>query len=160
MATAIIAAPLTFERANEVLRLDPDTGILYRRSTGRVAGSEPKPYIQVAVDGRMYYAHRLVWLLTYRVWPTLLVDHENTIRHDNRPVNLREATKRQNGENRRRAIGQSGLLGAHWHQQNQNWVSSIMVNRKTKHIGVFQTAQEAHDAYMVVKRQLHEFCPK
>ena len=39
------------------------------------------------------------------------------------------------------------LAGAHWSEQKQKWSASIYINKKTKHLGSFDSMEEAHEAY-------------
>jgi hypothetical protein len=49
----------------------------------------------------------------------------------------------------------SGLLGAHYYSSRDCWESRIMVNGVKTFLGYFDTAQEAHEAYMIAKSTLH-----
>lgn len=158
---------LTAERLREVLHYCPETGIFMRKvsttnrvKVGDVAGSpNQKGYINIMVDGRLYPAHRLVWLHEHGRWPDAQIDHINGVKTDNRIANLREATNGQNKQNMRsaRADNESGLLGVRWHKRDRRWHARIMVDGAPKHLGSFGTSNEAQAAYLSAKRQLHEF---
>lgn len=51
--------------------------------------------------------HRLIWLLKYGETPPKLIDHINRIPYDNRPINLRSATHKENNTN---CINDKGCL--------------------------------------------------
>ncbi len=88
---------LTQELALQLLSYDPETGILRRKSNGKVAGGVTSSgYITVLVNGRRYLAHRVIWLMLYGEWPPEQIDHINRIRHDNRAVNLRAVSHAEN----------------------------------------------------------------
>jgi hypothetical protein len=76
------------------------------------------------------------------------------VRSDNRLENLREVSQQVNCQNRRKAHGVSGLLGAHPHQGR--FSSSIRYGGKNHYLGIFDTAEEAHAAYLEAKRKHHE----
>jgi hypothetical protein len=38
------------------------------------------------------------------------------------------------------------------------WRARIQVNGKGVHLGMFATPDEAHEAYLIAKRKLHEGC--
>lgn len=90
------------------------------------------------------------------------VDHVAHETLDNRRPLLRISTHQQNCFNQRAPKhSRSGLKGAQWDAQSGRWRSSIRVDGKTKHIGRFNTAEEAHAAYVeVATRTFGEFtCP-
>ena len=107
MAAADISkqCDLTAERLREVLAYDAETGVFTwrdnrgsRAPAGSVAGnvSHQRGYRQIRVDYNRYLAHRLAWLYVYGEWPAAQIDHINGQTEDNRIVNLRPATQRQN----------------------------------------------------------------
>jgi hypothetical protein len=73
-------------------------------------------------------------------------------------LNLRDASRRVNQQNMRRALSgsASGLIGAH--KKRNKWSSQIRVEGGLIKLGVFATAQAAHDAYVKAKRQYHAGC--
>ena len=104
-------------------------------------------------------AHRLAWLYTHGKWPSKYIDHINGVKTDNRIANLREADNGENMQNQRRARRNSktGLLGVRWNRASGNYVAVITVNRHVINVGSFKTAEEAHEAYLRAKAELHEF---
>jgi len=75
------------------------------------------------------------------------VDHINGKTNDNKRENLRSATHRQNGQNK--DIHRNGkLVGANFYKPTKTWRSQININGKVIHLGTFDTAQKAHEAYM------------
>lgn len=75
-------------------------------------------------------------------------DHINQVKHDNRRTNLRPATQRQNAYNRgKQKNNTSGYKGVSQCWQSEKWRSNIWVNGKQKHLGHFDTREEAAAAY-------------
>lgn len=155
---------LTQAQVKELFDYDPETGIIrwmVRKGSvqaGTVAGSpNDRGYIQIRIDKTTYRAHRLAWLIFYGRWPENQIDHINGIRTDNRIKNLREANAAQNAQNQRTASSdnKSGYLGVSVFRNK--WQAQIMVNGKNRYIGVYDTPEEAHEAYLAKKRELHEF---
>ncbi len=146
---------LTCDRLREVLNYDATTGVFTWRTktsrkviVGREAGTlKPKGYLSIRIDGKPYYAHRLAWCHVYGSWPDDEIDHINGIRHDNRISNLRQASRKQNMENRVQPIGASGYRGVCWLEANQKWRASIVHNGKNIYLGLFDTAEEAAAMY-------------
>lgn len=79
---------------------------------------------------------------------------------DNRICNLRDVETAINCQNRRqaRAGNKSGVLGASWHRRFGKWAAQIRVAGKSKHIGYFDTPEEAGRAYLEAKRTNHPGC--
>ncbi len=150
---------ITQEYLRSVVSYDPESGIFRRtrcRRTdwiGKEAGYLIKGYRQVSIDNRRHAAHKLAWLYMYNEWPEFL-DHINGDRDDNRICNLRVATKTQNLRNTcKKKTNTSGYKGVS-HRRNK-WRAYITVDWKTKHLGVFNTPEEAHAAYCVAAHKYH-----
>lgn len=158
---------LTAGRLRELMSYDKETGELTWRvsrgsikSRSTVGWKNGNGYFRTSVDGRDYYVHRLVWLYVYGAWPTDQIDHANAIRDDNRISNLREATRSENLGNQRRAqsSNKTGLLGVSWRSANKKFCAHIDLNGERTTLGLFNTAEEAHQAYLKAKRELHSHC--
>ena len=154
---------ITAENLREILDYNRDTGVFTWRiaprghCAGAVAGClDSHGYVVIRVAGANRKAHRLAWLHTHGELPDGQVDHINGKRSDNRLANLRVVTGQENQHNRRTAQtnGTSGFLGASL--QRGRWRAQIKVDGKKIHIGSFDTAEEAHQAYLVAKRERHQ----
>ena len=158
---------LTASRLREVAIYDPETGIFtsrlrrYKHAVGEVMGCpSPTGYWQMGIDGQTYRAHRLVWLYVHGEWPAGQIDHINGVRSDNRLCNLRESTATMNPQNKRKAHRNNlstGILGVTRLKPSGLYKAQIQVDRRRIHIGVFDTAEAAHIAYVAKKRELHPF---
>lgn len=162
---------VTVERLREALTYDPLTGVLTWRITvnnnkgqaGEAAGYlREDGYVEIALDGSPYRAHRIAWALAYGVWPKGLLDHKNGVRHDNRIDNLRPTTRALNLQNQRgaRSNSKSGLLGvtATPRANGPAWRATIKVDGRQVHLGTFPSPELAHAAYVEAKRRLHPAC--
>lgn len=147
---------LTAERLREVLNYDPETGIFTWRKMNRrhwllgtVAGARHSGgYVRIYVNGREHYGHRLAWLYIHGEWPPEQIDHINGIRTDNRIENLRPATVSQNHVNTKlRDDNTSGLKGVSIHSTSKRWRARLHCNGVEKHLGFFNTKDEASEAY-------------
>lgn len=132
-----------------------------RAQAGAVAGSpNGKGYIKVQIDGVLYFAHRLVWLIHHGCWPERQIDHINGCRADNRVENLRAATNAENQQNK--AVHKSStsrFLGVSRVTRLGMWQAQIMLNRTARHLGYFTTEDEAAAAYAAAKAEMHAFNP-
>lgn len=155
----------SIEKLNELLRYEPETGLIYwrvslkggRATAGAVAGyMNCRGYIKITVGGKCLLAHRVAFALTRGWWPENEIDHINGIKSDNRIINLREATKRQNEANK--GVSKSsctGLKGVSFRKSRNKFVARISNGEKRRFLGLFDTAQEAHEAYCKAAKEMH-----
>jgi len=156
---------LTQEGLKDFLSYDAVTGNFYFTKTrggkteGERAGRIRKDgYINIRIAPKCYLAHRLAWLYVYGEWPTNVIDHINGIKSDNRICNLREVTQTQNKQNTKKAtvknrVGMQGVSRC----GNRFW-SRIKSDGKFNYLGMYDTPEEAHQAYLTAKRELHTTC--
>lgn len=159
---------LTCERLKELLDYDAETGVFTWASSpnrndlvGKTAGGvTERGYIKIRIDGIKHRAHRLAWLYVHGRWPEDRIDHINGDSTDNRIANLREARQFENGQNRKASKSSAaGLLGVS-KQAYGKWVAVICLRRKRYNLGSFNTPEEAHQAYVKAKGEIHTFNPK
>lgn len=151
---------LTAERLRTLYEYFPETGMFrrrrlvgeYDRKAGRLTPGHPYGrYLGLGIDYGRYYCHRLAWLYIHGEWPPHEIDHINGDPHDNRLSNLRAATGSQNGYNRKRGRrNTSGIKGVHFFKPGGKWRAAINIgHRKRKHLGLFDTKEEAAEAYRI-----------
>ena len=149
---------LTADRLRKLLNYDPDTGTFTWAITRRgcrknsVAGCKMKHgYVAIRLDNKLFTAHRLAWLYVNGAWPKAQIDHVNRDRADNRVANLREVTNAENAQNKKSSRNKSGFAGVR--KENRKWLAEIKVNYKPIRIGLFETPEAAHRAYVAAKRK-------
>lgn len=77
-------------------------------------------------------------------YPDAIPDHENGIKTDNRLSNLRFVDQSENCKNlSMRSDNTSGHTGVSFHKRDQKWYVNISINKKQKHIGSFDSFEEA-----------------
>ena len=90
-------------------------------------------------------------------WTKGFIDHIDGDGLNNRFANLRVATPAENNVNRPApASNTSGMKGASWSKTNSRWLAHISFERKTYHLGFYDTAAEAHAAYCGAAKLLHK----
>jgi len=154
---------LTQERLKELLEYNPDTGDFTRKSTvgGKVSGTvcghrQPNEYVYIAIDYKLYLAHRLAWLYIHGEWPENDIDHINQVKYDNRRVNLRACTRSQNAVNRGiQSNNTSGYKGVFWHNKNKKWRATINHKGKLFSLGCFDDIKEAAKAWNVKALEIY-----
>ena len=156
-------------RLKQLLSYDAKTGEFRRIAkvkgvvVGSVAGCLMKHgYVSIGIDGEEYTAHRLAWLYVHGVWPSGYIDHINGRRCDNRIANLRDVSQSVNMQNvyAAKSNSKTGLRGVSWHAQRKKYTARIKVGGRYLSLGLHQTPEAAHTAYMDAKRRLHEGCTK
>lgn len=158
---------MSVERLRELLSYDPETGVITRlvapkRSpieVGDAAGSpDSEGYLQIAVEGMRFKSHRIAWALMTGAWPTGVIDHIDGITGNNRWSNLRDVSRAMNAQNQKSANrrNQHGTMGVS--PNGKRWLARITVDGESRAIGMFDSAQQAHDAYIDTKRRLHAGC--
>jgi hypothetical protein len=159
-----IKRDLTAERLRELLHYNPETGIftriapVYGCRIGDAAGSlTKKGYIEIGIDNKVYYAHRLAWLYMTGEWPPHYVDHREFQKADNRWDTLRNAPPSESQFNRRKQHNNtSGYKGMHRHTRDKTkWVARIGVRGKQIHIGWYDSPEEAAAAYKAAAIKYH-----
>ena len=158
---------LTVERLREVLSYDPDTGVFRwiaktskfsHMHPGDIAGgAEADGRRSIRIDGLMHWAHRLAWLYMTGKWPAGDIDHRDTDPGNNRWLNMREATKSVNAQNRTKGQGKNGLpLGVSL--KGKRFEAGIKIDGRRRYLGTFDTPAAAHSAYVTAKRANHDGC--
>ncbi|MCP1440474.1 hypothetical protein J3D56_003910 [Erwinia persicina] len=155
---------MTEEELKALLHYDAETGFFTwktnRQGTaraGRIAGNLcNNGYLTIQIKGKNYRAHRLAFLFMTGEFPTDMCDHINGIRDDNRWVNLRQATRAENNQNRSiSSANTSGVKGVCWDKFARKWQAQICINSKNAHLGYFTTLAAAELAVQEARIKLH-----
>jgi hypothetical protein len=125
-----------------------------------VGSYDEKGYLKVKVKGKMYKVHRVIWEMHYGPVTTgMEIDHKNNIRDDNRIENLQELI---HGDNTKKALicknNTTGYRGVSFFKSNKKFRARINVNGKSKFLGHFDTAEEAHEVRKIA--ELHYYGSK
>jgi len=141
------------------LRYDPITGeVWWTKQNGNNSRILDKPIgrtdgvkylnleITVGFKRRVLKVHRVAWFLYYGVWPTGEVDHINCDGTDNRIINLREVTSRENTMNK---VPYKGCLSKYKgvSPQGKKWSARLTYQTKTIWLGLHDTEVGAALAY-------------
>lgn len=135
---------ISADRLRELLHYDPETGEFMWRHAGTVG---PDGYVQINIDGKLYYGQRLAVLYMTGEWPEDIVDHDNRNRSDNRWENLKSSDASRNAMNSGLySTNTSGVRGVCWHKKRQKWHAKIDVRGTRVHLGYYDSIEEAKTA--------------
>lgn len=113
-------------------------------------------YVDASKNGKMIRMHRLIM----NAKPYEQVDHINGNCLDNRKVNLRLCSNKENTRNRTRLNknNTSGFKGVSWYKWYNKWLAQIKVDYKTKTLGYFESKEDAAKAYnKAAKKYFNKF---
>jgi len=167
---------ITQETLRSILDYNPETGIFIwkakdeslpcyhnsirgwnKKYAGHEAGNIMNTgYRAIVIDYEDYLAHRLAWLYVYGYFPKECIDHIDLDRGNNKIINLREATRRNNNCNM--GISKkntSGFKGVYWNVAAKKWQAYISVNNKSKYLGVYKNKEDAYKAFCDAAKKYH-----
>lgn len=162
---------LTQALLKEHLHYEPETGVFtWIKKTsiksnnikiGRLAATKMNNgYLAVQIFNKSYLSHRLAWLYVYGKLSENEIDHINGLKTDNRIVNLRICNHGENLQNLTLLKNNSsGFAGVSFHKHRGRWQAKIRYNKKDYYLGLYNTPEEAHQAYVIAKAKYHTFNP-
>jgi hypothetical protein len=112
-----------------------------------------KGYLQVSlsINGRkkVYKVHQLVAMAFMKHVPnghTLVINHINLDKTDNRLSNL-EIIKNRENCNLKHIVSTSKYVGVSWRKDRKKWAAEILINSKRIKLGHYEKEIDAHFAY-------------
>lgn len=142
---------ITQQEIKELFDYRADGVLIWRkRLSNRIHPGQPANnkndlgYIRVRIYGKLYKAHRLIYLYHYGYMPDM-VDHINQNKSDNRIENLRETSKSLNGLNGKPRLNRKyrGVTVT----KNGKISARLYVNKISYHLGYFSNVEDAAQAY-------------
>jgi HNH endonuclease/AP2 domain len=113
-------------------------------------------YRVVDINHRKYFIHRVIWLYVHGKWPNGQIDHIDGDTLNNRLANLRDVSQSQNqwnaGPRKTNTTGFKGVMRA---KGGKKFTARIKAHGKAYWLGVFDTAEEASQAYHQRATELH-----
>lgn len=153
------------ETLKEYLSYDPVTGVfVWLRKTGckvvvgSRAGSYGPTYAEVGILGVNYRLHRLAFLYMEGRFPLNDVDHIDGDKKNNSWNNLREVDRSKNELNKHEASAgkRSCKFRGVFRSSGGRWFSRIKSDGVLRHLGTYDTQEEAYQKYVEAKRTVME----
>ena len=157
---------LLLSKLNSLVEYNPKTGKITSKISrpGVAFGAEmgtirkSNGYLQICLDKKLYYAHRLAMLLLGHDIDGAQIDHIDGNKLNNAESNLRICRNYENiqnikGPNKTNKLGVLGVSKAGESLYRARIHHSGMVVR----LGIFETIEEASAAYLAAKRTVHAF---
>jgi len=130
---------------------ESSTGLINKvsRSSNARKGEEAgyindRGYFYMTFRHKTYASHRIIYFLNTGIDPEeKQVDHIDGDKLNNKISNLRLATYKQNGDNRKKSRNNtSGVTGVYWHKRINKYTSSITCNGKIFGLGNFNKSDK------------------
>jgi hypothetical protein len=107
-------------------------------------------YRHIKINGNIYLSHRLIYIYhNGEIADKLYTDHIDRIKSNNNIENLRLVTGQENQFN-------TDAKGYCFHKASNKFLARIRLNGKLINLGLFNTEDEARDAYLKAKKELHK----
>ena len=124
-----------------------------RRAGGEAGFVRGDGYVQVRLDGVLYYRHRIIQAVSCGGDQLMEVDHINGVPGDDRADNLRYADKSEQQRNLKTPkTNTSGRVGVSRYR-NGRWQAAIWAGNKIISLGRFDTFEEASQARATAEAQ-------
>ena len=141
--------PLTKDIVLKHLNYSENTGTFTWIKNGKIAGclDSHASFLVTRIDDVLYFNHKLVFLVENGYMPKY-IRHIDRNKMNNKISNLSECVGKEGSKSEFLSKNnKSGFKGAHYNKKNKKWMSSIRINYKSKHIGLYDNKIDAVIAY-------------
>lgn len=114
---------------------------------------EKNGYVSTNLNGTRYRVHRLIFMFFNGYCPEF-IDHIDGNKINNRIENLRSATSYENSCNRK-ANKKNKLNVKGVCMERGKYKANIKKFGKTRHLGYFDSLEDAKNAYIVASKEIH-----
>lgn len=155
MTTEIWKDVIGYEGLYQVSNLGRVKSLKFNRKNILKPSVNARGYLQVKI-GKTINVHKLVAIAFLNHIPngmTLVIDHINNNKLDNRVDNLQIITQKENTLKSFRKKS-SQYIGVCWDKENYKWKSHITINGKLKFLGRFVNEFDASQAYQTALKSL------
>ena len=123
---------------------------------GSIVSTLSHGYIRVRIDGKAYFAHRIIFLYHHGYLP-LEIDHIDKNPLNNKIENLRECSSSQNKYNTNlRTDNKSGIKNVRWRDDRKKWEVRLWVDGKRKYFGHYFDKEVARFVAETMRYKYHK----
>lgn len=141
-----MSTKLSYLKASKFITYNPLTGNVTR--VDRINGNpklDKDGYLVIKIKSHLFKVHRLCWAKHYQKEPILVIDHINRNKTDNRVINLRHVSQKQNILNTHREPNKdTGYVGIYKDKTTKGLKAKFTtkIDGKTYRFRVLQEAVE------------------
>lgn len=104
------------------------------KEAGTIEKRNNTKYRRINVSGKLFYAHTIAWILTYKEFPAML-DHIDKDGLNNNIKNLRLTNKSENAKNSSLSKrNKTGLTGVRYDKTYNVFIAQVSINRRHKQL--------------------------
>jgi len=138
-------------------------GVLYKKPQSKrckkdlIVGTTRKDgYIRVSINNKLYYSHRLIYMMFYGEMP-IQIDHIDGNPSNNKIENLRKADNTKNSFNKNLyKSNTSGVKNVYWDKNCKKWAVLIQAFGKKKYLGLFKDLELAELVAIEARNKYHK----
>lgn len=146
------------DKLRSLFTYDPVTGLLSwnTKFSRKINVGDVVSPREVKIHGVHFKTHRICFVVHHGrpIKEGMIIDHINHDHFDNRIENLREVTHSQNCMNSRARVSKKSGLPKGVSLNKGKFQAQIKLNRRTQHLGTFDTPEDASAAYQAVAKEL------
>lgn len=115
-----------------------------------------------AIDWQPFVAHRVIWKWVTGIEPGIMVDHRDRVRTNNKWNNLRNVTRSQNMQNRKRhSNNRSGHPGVYFNRGERRWKAAIKAQGVVVFLGTYKAKRDAVRVRLAAEKKYHgQYSPR
>lgn len=133
---------------------NPTTGEVRRNGSNKLTGSVGKKgYLQLSLNGTLYMATHVIWVIMTGQFPANTVDHKDRNKLNNKWDNLSDATMLRQSYNRPERANKTGLYGV-TKVYNGKYQAKVTKAGQTIYLGSFDSPQEAHQTAITERNKI------
>lgn len=140
--------------------IDIQTGIVLGVNGEPVGSISKEGYVRIGVwsnyKTKLINRSHIVWYKATGEWPTMMVDHENRVKTDDRIDNLRELTPLESASNTMHVVGKELPVGIQ--QRWSRYYVKASANGITKYVGSYDHLQDAVQARLDAIERMTNGC--
>lgn len=146
------AASFRFEQQGSVLVYKNWVSGMSRDRIGKEVGApDGKGYLTVHFCGKQVKVHQISYLIYYKKWPILEIDHKDRNIRNNDPINLIESTSRNNQLNRSNNVEKPYL---YYRKDNNKFYIKVRdpLVKTSFNFGTYKTREDAEPIRLKVEQ--------